>query len=339
MRTGKNPAKAGIPAYQPQMLGVALIVYIPFSEGYFEHSLEILHYQIESLQAATPGKYDLLLFDNGSCPEAVAQLKQLHDQNRIDWLVLSRHNLGKAGAWNWIFSAMPNQLICYADSDVLFRPGWLESSLKIMEAFPQAGMVAAQPNFFDVMQGEGKAHLSLRDDPQYELEDYWPEKAVIDEYCFGIGADADLAAPFYANPLPSILRRESRVRAVIGASHMQFLTRREVARQLVPLPATKGLLRAETMSLDYKMDTLGYLHLSTLKPHVFHMGNTVNDRLLKELSQILKDAPGVQAQQLKGPRPKTGLQRLTARLARNPRLNRFFLRVYNLLFQALYSEG
>jgi hypothetical protein len=30
MRTGKNPAKAGIPAYQPQMLGVAFIVYIPF---------------------------------------------------------------------------------------------------------------------------------------------------------------------------------------------------------------------------------------------------------------------------------------------------------------------
>jgi hypothetical protein len=105
------------------------------------------------------------------------------------------------------------------------------------------------------------------------------------------------------------------------------------------LPATKGLLRAETMSLDYKMDALGYLHLSTLKPYVFHMGNTVNDRLLKELSQILKDAPALQARQSKVPRSKTVLQRLTARLARNPRLNRFFLRVYHLLFQALYTEG
>ncbi len=295
MRTGKNPAKAGIPAYQPQELGVALIVYIPFTEGYFEHSLEILHYQIESIRATTPQSYDLLIFDNGSCPEAVAQLQQLYDQKTIDWLVLSQHNLGKAGAWNWIFAAMPNRLICYADSDVLFRPGWLESSLEVLEAFPQAGMVAAQPNFFDVMQGEGKAHLSLEGDPHFTLEDYWPEKSAIDEYCFGIGADAELAAPFYANPLPSILHREKRIRAVIGASHMQFLTRREVARQLVPLPSTKGLLRSETMSLDYKMDALGYLHLSTLKPYVFHMGNTVNDRLRKELNGILKDAAPKQA--------------------------------------------
>ncbi len=339
MRTGKNPAKAGIQAYQPQELGVAVIVYIPFTEGYFEHSLEILYYQIESLQAATPRKYDLLLFDNGSCPQAVAQLKQLHDKNKIDWLMLSQHNLGKAGAWNWIFAAMPNPLICYADSDVLFRPGWLESSLEIMEAFPQAGMVAAQPNFFDVMQGDGKAHLNLEGDSQFQLEDYWPEKAVIDEYCYGIGADAELAAPFYANPLPSILNRKSRVRAVIGASHMQFLTRREVARQLVPLPATKGLLRAETMSLDYKMDALGYQHLSTLQPYVFHMGNTVNDRLLKELSSLLKNAPAGQVHESKGPHPKTGLQKLIARLARNPRANRFFLRVYNLLFQSLYADG
>ncbi len=339
MRTGKNPAKAGIPAYQPQELGVALIVYIPFTKGYFEHSLEILGYQIESLRATTPQKYDLLIFDNGSCPEAVARLQELYEQKKVAWLILSQHNLGKAGAWNWIFSAMPNRLICYADSDVLFRPGWLESSLEVMKAFPQAGMVAAQPNFFDVMQGDGKAQLNLGSDPHYHLEDFWPEKSIIDEYCFGIGADSELAAPFYANPLPSILNRETRLRAVIGASHMQFLTTREVARQLVPLPATKGLLRAETMSLDYKIDALGYLHLSTLKPYVFHMGNTVNDRLLKELGEILKDVPRSQPHGSKGPQPKTGTQRFIAKLARNPRLNRLFLRFYNLLFQALYTEG
>jgi len=339
MRTGKNPAKAGIPAYQPQELGVALIVYIPFTQGYFEHSLEILHYQIESLRATTPEPYDLLIFDNGSCPEAVARLNQLYEQKKVDWLVLSQHNLGKAGAWNWIFSALPNRLICYADSDVLFRSGWLESSLEIMKAFPKAGMVAAQPNFFDVMQGEGKAHLDLQNDPGFMLEDYWPEKSVIDEYCFGIGADAELAAPFYANPLPSILNRVGATRAVIGASHMQFLTTRDVARQLVPLPSTKGLLRAETMSLDYKMDELGYLHLSTLKPYVFHMGNTINDRLRMELSETLEDPPGLQGQPSKGLRLNTRSQRFVARLAKNPSMNRLFLRLYNLLFQALYAEG
>jgi hypothetical protein len=80
MRTGANPAKAGIPAYTPQELGVALIVYIPFTEGYFANSLEILNYQITSLRATTRQPFDLLVFDNGSCPQAVAELNKLYKE-------------------------------------------------------------------------------------------------------------------------------------------------------------------------------------------------------------------------------------------------------------------
>jgi hypothetical protein len=38
---------------------------------------------------------------------------------------------------NIIYGALQNELICYTDSDVLFRPGWLEASLSIMDAFPK----------------------------------------------------------------------------------------------------------------------------------------------------------------------------------------------------------
>ena len=133
MRTGANPAKAGIPAYKPQKLGIALIVYIPFTEGYFADSLDILHYQIESIHSTTQD-FDLLILDNGSCSQVVEKLQAYFDQKRIDWLILSQHNLGKAGAWNWIFATMPNELICYADSDVLFRPGWLKACQDVLDA-------------------------------------------------------------------------------------------------------------------------------------------------------------------------------------------------------------
>ena len=68
MRTGQNPSKSGVPAYTPQQLGIALLVYIPFKEGYFKDSLDILRFQIESLYRNTGSQFDLLVFDNGSCP-------------------------------------------------------------------------------------------------------------------------------------------------------------------------------------------------------------------------------------------------------------------------------
>jgi hypothetical protein len=338
VRTGANPAKAGLPAYQSQRLGIATIVYIPSQEGYFENSLEILKYMLTSLRPATSQPFDLLVFDNGSCAKVVAELRSLYEQKQIDWLVLSRHNLGKAGAWNWIFAAMPNELICYADSDVLFRPGWLEASLKVLEAFPQAGMVSAQPNFYDVMQGEGKAHLELRKDGRYTFGEYWPAREIIDEFCRGIGATEEIAEPFYRSPLPSVTNQELGVAAVIGASHMQFIIPRQVARQAVPLQASMGLRRAETMSLDYKIDELGCLHLSTQQPYVFHMGNTLSERLLQEVGQV---TGAVVERQVKIKRPakrRSGWQRLAVSLVQHPRLNRYFSRLYHFLFQALHAE-
>ena len=351
MRTGKNPAKTGLPAYSPNRLGAALILYIPFTEGYFEHSLEIFRYQVESLRLATGQPFDLLVFDNGSCPEVVAELQSLHARGWIDWLLLSNHNMGKAGAWNWIFSAMPNELICYADSDVLFRPGWLEASLQVLAAFPQAGMVAAQPNFYDVMEGQGQAQAALRGDANFVFGEYRPAPEIVDEYCLGINADEELAARFHAAPLPSVTNREKGIQAVLGASHMQFIIPRDVARQVTPLPATRGLLRKETMSLDYRTDELGYLHLSVFEPYVFHMGNTINEHLLQEIAalrgaQITEKTNGQAAavpQTAPGSRkparnPSTAMRWAVA-LSKRPRFQRLFLRLYDFLFRVLNTEG
>jgi hypothetical protein len=293
---------------------------------------------LASLRPTTSQPFDLLVFDNGSCAEVVAELRLLYEQRQIDWLVLSRHNLGKAGAWNWIFAAMPNELICYADSDVLFRPGWLEASLQVLEAFPQAGMVSAQPNFYDVMKGEGKAHLELQKDERYAFDDYWPAREIVDEFCRGIGATEEIAEPFYRNPLPCVKNQESNVAAVIGASHMQFIIPRQVARQVVPLPASMGLRRAETMSLDYKIDELGCLHLSTQQAHVFHMGNTLSERLLQEVNKVI-DTPADRPVAVMGPTlRRSGWQRLAVSLVQHPRFYRHFSRLYNFLFQALHAD-
>jgi len=342
VRTGKNPAKNGLPAYSPQRLGVALITYVPFTEGYFENALEVFQYEVASLHATTGEPFDLLVFDNGSCPEMVSLLQDLHAQKHIDWLILSRHNMGKAGAWNWIFAAMPNELICYADSDVLFRPGWLEGSLQVLEAFPQAGMVGAQPSFYDVMQGEGQAHKTALKDSRYTPAEFQPPIEVIDEYVLGIGATGEVADQFYHKPLNTLVERGKGTQAVLGASHMQFIIPRQVARQVVPLPSAHGLLRRETMSLDYKIDQLGYLHLSTVHPYVFHMGNTINQRLLDEVNPItdegLDKAVSPRSSTARQSARSSGLERWLRQLAKQPHYQKRLVRLYNLLFRALYAE-
>jgi glycosyltransferase involved in cell wall biosynthesis len=350
MRVGRNPAKAGIPAYSPRPLGVALLVYIPDQQGYFANALEIFKIQVESLYKATPQGFDLLVFDNGSCPLVVQALQEMHAAGRIDWLVLSRHNMGKAGAWNWIFSSMPNELICYADSDVLFRPGWLEASQSVLETFPRAGMVSAQPNFFDVLDGQGTAHQALQADARFQFGELRPPTAVVDEFCFGIGADEALSQRFHDQSLPYLRNAQSGVQAILGASHMQFLIPKEVARQVAPLPANKGLLRAETIGLDRKVDELGYLHLSILENYVFHMGNTFTERLLNELRQAGLDAPAFAPDAMQAPASrqagktaprvrKSLAQRSLEGLARRPTFYRWLERLYHLLFRVLYSGG
>jgi len=335
---GKNPSKTGVPAYVPKQLGVALLVYIPLMEGYFRQSLDILKFQIASLYHNTKQEIDLLVLDNGSCSQVIDVLADLYDERIIDWLVLSQHNLGKVGAWNWIFGSMPNDLICYADSDVLFRQGWLETSLEIIQAFPNVGMVSAQPTFHDVLEGKGKAHLSLQGDQNFMSRMYRPKHEIVEEYCLGIGADDDLSARFFDMDLPSITDIRSSTNAVIGATHMQFIIPREVARQLIPLPVSKGLQRTETTSLDREIDKLGYLHLSTQDNYVMHMGNLIDEKLLAEVQEFDGSINFNTNSEELVLSNRSVLFRLVLRLLRVPRINHFFLRVYDFLYRALYVD-
>jgi glycosyltransferase involved in cell wall biosynthesis len=338
MRIGKNPSKTGVPAYSPKGLGIALLVYIPVMEGYFKHSLEILKIQISSLYQNTKQDFDLLIFDNGSCYQVVNDLSDLYDQKIIDWLVLSQHNLGKVGAWNWIFGSMPNDLICYADSDVLFRQGWLETSLEIIQAFPKVGMVSAQPTFHDVLDGNGKAHLSLQENPNINLGKYHPSSEIVEEFCLGIGADDNLLSRFADVELLSITELRSNTSAVIGATHMQFIIPGEVARQMTPLPVSKGLHRDETTALDRKIDELDYLHLSSYENYVVHMGNIITDKLLSEVQAFEGTQYSRDDSEELILSKRSVLFRLFLRLLKYPRINQFLLRVYDFLYRALYAE-
>jgi GT2 family glycosyltransferase len=335
MREGQNPARLGLAAYEPHKLGVAILSYIPSQEGYFSQSLEILKYQLASLRQNTLEGYDLTVFDNGSCPDVQSELKNLHAQGWIDWLVLSKYNLGKTGALNWLLAALPNQWVCYSDSDVLFRPGWFEKSSQILETFPRVGIVTAQPAFFDVLRQKGQAHLALLNRPGIGCLEYKPDARIVDEFCRSVGAPAKLTVEYHQKQLAMVKDRDSGTEAVIGATHMQFLARLETIRQVLPLPATKALAPEEDSQLDLRLDQAGYLHLSTPVPYVLHMGNVIDDRLRQTISELkpgLGDAEKPpKAGEAKLPPAYRGLTWLAG--FRRPR--GWMLRLYIVLFHVL----
>ena len=337
MRTGQNPAKMGLPAYQPKKLGLALLSLIPSRDGYFAQSLDVLKYQIASIHVSTTD-FDLLVFDNGSCEEVQDGLRCLQAIGLIHYLVLSGYNLGKTGALNWILASLPNELIGFADGDVLFRPGWLEETLKIRQSFPQAGLISAQPCFFDILRGTGRAALSLTHDPNFRVTDEILAQAVIDEYCHGIGLSSDQIEGLRKTPSQVVEAVSQGVRAVVGATHMQFVMPREVARRVIPLPASLALSRDEDAWLNKNVDSTGFLHLSTLTPYVYHMGNQLDETILSEirrmdLDSILESTPARKiVPDVEGGRFKRFVFRCLHFLSKIPAFKTALQRLYNLLF-------
>src|SRR5512140_1212406 len=145
MRKGQNPAKFVNEVAKPERVTVALLNYVPFLSGFYAEALDVLKVSLESMRNDPGLPFDLLVFDNGSCPEVRDFLVGEKDAGRIQYLLLSEKNQGKGGAWNIMLAGSPGEIIAYTDSDVLFSPNWLSRSMEILETFPSVGMVTARP--------------------------------------------------------------------------------------------------------------------------------------------------------------------------------------------------
>ena len=339
MRQGQNPAKMGLPAYQPKKLGLALLSYIPSQDGYFAHSLEILRYQIASIHHSTRD-FDLLVFDNGSCPEVQEALRRLQQDGFIHFLILARFNLGKTGALNWILAALPNEFVGFSDGDVLFRPGWWEKSLEILQAFPSAGLVSAQPCLFDILKGEGQAQHGLENDPACRTYTGLLDPVVVEEYGRGIGLEPANIEALKQKPVQIVEDNRSGVRAVVGPSHMQFILPNAAARRILPLPSAYALFRQETREINVSIDRAGLYQLTTLDAYVYHMGNQLDESISDEirrmdLDAVLQSGPVTVSTpaQLQVRSSKKGAIQVLNRLARISIFKKTLRRLYNFLFE------
>jgi glycosyltransferase involved in cell wall biosynthesis len=274
MRVGQNPAKFVDFVTQPEKVTVAIVAYIPTLGGYYAQSLEVLKACLGSIWENTHLPYDMLVFDNASCPEVRAYLNEMHALSKIQYLVLSEKNIGKAGAWNFIFGAAPGEYVAYADSDVYHFPGWLEPQIELMETFPQAGMVTGMPMWTPpeystatAAWAEGNSEVTLERGKFLLWEDYW-------QHSRSLGAE-EAKARAHFNSVEDVTMLYQGQRYYIGAAHFQFVGRKAALQSVLPIPSERPM--GQVRLLDIALNERGYLRFCTPDWWVQHMGNTLQD--------------------------------------------------------------
>lgn len=272
MRVGHNPARFVEKVAQPAEITVAVVNCIPFLSGYYEQSLDVLKACITSIHENTPEAHDLIVFDNRSCREVRAYLQSAYEQGMIQYLVLSDTNIGKIGAWNFLFGAARGKYVVFADGDIGFRPGWLRASLDLFEAFPNVGMVTSRPLRSPMEYSSATLDWACQQTPGvYEAgqfldwDCYW-------EHARSTGYTEERAREEFPKGCDHRLVYHGQT-AFVGATHFQFMAPGELLKQIIPLPSEQPM-RGER-ALDVEINKLGCLRLLTDAPYVWHMGNTL----------------------------------------------------------------
>ena len=340
-RTGKHPLKLrkhnDIPESMPKPVTVTTVVHIPILDGYWVQSLDVLRVFFESLYTSTSQPFDLMVFDNNSCAEVKDYLLQLQREGKIQYLTFSKYNLKKLGAMDFLFANAPGEFAAFADSDVYFLPGWLEESISVLKAFPEAGQVTALPTIDKRHHYTESTISGIQEAGNLTIErGVLIPDARIDAHRISIARDkADYLQNAGARDDIRITR--DGVSAYVSAQDFQFVTRKEVIRQSLPLEVRH---RDEYYDPIYspvfeaKLDELGLWRLSTTEYLVHHMGNHLPD-LAKELEGITNEPLlSISRRHVSqvGRIPSWRRRILEIRLIRSL-LKRIYTRAYTLLFE------
>jgi glycosyltransferase involved in cell wall biosynthesis len=332
-RIGMNPARNRVSDYRPASVTVVVLVYIPYLSGYFQYRLDVLKLCLGSILKHTEKPYDLFVFDNGSCQEVKTYLQGLLETNAIQYLFTASRNVGKIGAFKIIFEAVPGELIAYTDDDIFFYPGWLQAHLRLLDGFPQVGMVSgcAVRTLFD--HGVESNLRLAKEDPRFLLSrghtipERWES-----EWAESYGRDPVLHLKKLQD-MEDILIEYQDVKAYAAANHNQFLAPKEVIIQFLP-SEWSGRLMGQMHELDINLDAGGYLRLSTVDRTTRHMGNVVSSTMIAEAAEL-----GFSIDDIKTSPVGVPSKSLSARFLGIRPIKRFLLALYNRLFWILNQQS
>jgi len=323
-RIGMNPARKARLAYKPKRVTIAVLTYIPSLEGFFSGRLNVLKLSLRSLLENTKNPYELLIVDNGSCPEVVDYLSDLQRKGWIDFLLLSSHNLGVEGGMRLLAEAAQGEFFAFANDDVYYEEGWLEEHLKILEAFPRVGMISGTPVGYS-SETAVRSLKALLDMPEPGMTVSHRDRNAAWERDWAHSTGRDLEQHLQSiQDDPQVVVEFHGLKAVGSATHFQFISPLEVIRKALPTEWREELMDG-MIELDHEVDRMGYLRLSTFERVTRHIGNMIEGDLKKNAAEM-----GLKLE--KQTRKKTQKHWLL----KIPGMGRLLRKVYNKLFKILH---
>lgn len=315
MRKGQNPVKQLKTVAKPQRVTVAVLNHIPFLEGFYADMLEVLQLSLSSLRENAAMEFDLLVYDNGSCQQARDFLLAEFEKGNIQTLMLSERNLGKGGAWNEMLQAAPGEIIAYADNDVLYYPGWLRESVRLLETFPNVGMVTSRPFHTKPELYSATIHWAEATPGVLLERGRFINREWMREFWLSVGRteeeiDEDLK-------LEEVRITHNDVTAFSGASHWQFLAWKKVLQEFLPLDLSRPL--GQVLKLDEMVNERGFLRLMTTEPLTMNLSNSV------EIPDSQQPAATLTASARK-------------RLVDHPLIKSPLMRIYHAIFRLYYGD-
>jgi len=324
------------PTSQPRRITVTTIVHIPEVKDFWADSLEVLKLCFQSLHENTGQPFDLMVVDNGSCREVCEFLLQRQAEGQIQFLTFSSYNLRKIGALKLLLASAPGEIISYTDSDVYFLPGWLDATLKVFEAFPEAGQVTALPTADRIGQFTASTMKGIASDPSLSVKrgyNLLPE-LFKEAHRNSIGKSKQQYAETLTGKEEILISRNG-VSAYASAQDFQFTTSRRVLDAIGPLIMKNNSEYFDPLYspvFEARADEKGFWRLATTDYLIHHIGNRMPASV--EGSAWIFGESGHLAPPSK---PVVRHPSLKARLTQSPKVRRLLKRINTWSYSLLYE--
>lgn len=331
-----NPSRGKNLDFTPPRVTVAVLVYAPHQAGYFQHRLDVTRLTLESILANTEKPYELLVFDNGSCPEMTGFLQALYNTGKIDTLILSAENIGKLNALWRIAQAAQGEVIAYTDDDVYHLPGWLPEHLKVLDTYPNVGAVTG----FYIKQRVAMSSdqtlawvkaLEEKDPSAVQRGNLIPRKWE-EEFMDNAGRTEERYQGEIEG-IEDVVVSLQGVKAWVSAHHFEVLVPKnvliEVLNQMLP-GGWSDQLMGRMVEMDDRMDALGYLRLTTYPQTMRLLGNVIDD----EVSALARRDGIIAASATSNAKPGK-----RAGLWQNRFVRASIQKLINKLYQLLHQDG
>lgn len=279
MRIGMNPQKKEKKIDLQFQHRVIILVYVPEKEGYYDNIFEVFKLCLESAITTINDKCAITVVNNGSKKEVVEYINQKFVNKEIDSVIHHNCNIGKMDAIIGAARASREPIITLSDVDVLFKFGWQQEVERNFNAFENLGTISpmAVKSSFRIANISTQQQIIFKQ-LSFKLEPIPENTNDYNLYLKSLNWDITCSE----NAMWPVVQSNNQ-KAILGCAHQVLCINREIFFKTVPTAPSLTLIGQNSVYnyADGPIDFAGGLRLSTYHNYAYHMGNTVEDWMLK----------------------------------------------------------